>query len=321
MTLRPVLVFDAVLAATLPLLAWRVVAAPTLQKGIVLFIALGLLSALAWARLDAVDVALVEAAVGSGLTGALLMSALAWAEPDHARTVEAPSPPSRVALRRVMGRAALGALFVWLGWTVIGLPSPGEGLRAVVDANIDPGGVRHPVTAVLLDFRGYDTLIEVAVLVVAAVAIRQVQRVRRESASPPPDLLGPLVNILVPISIVTAGYLVWVGSHAPGGAFQAGAILAGSGVVLLLSSRIAPPRLWLPTRATLVLGPAAFLALAAAPLLVGGRMLEYPRAWTSHLVLALEVALSISIALILVLFFPGPPPERAAPAPDRGEPP
>ena len=69
--------FDVVLVLALPWLAWRALAAPDLFKGIVLFIAFGLLMALAWVRLSAPDIALAEAAVGSGITGALLLSALA----------------------------------------------------------------------------------------------------------------------------------------------------------------------------------------------------------------------------------------------------
>jgi len=69
--------FDLVLMLALLWLAWRALAAPDLFKGIVLFIAFGLLMALAWVRLRAPDIALAEAAVGSGITGALLLSALA----------------------------------------------------------------------------------------------------------------------------------------------------------------------------------------------------------------------------------------------------
>ena len=47
-----------------------------LFRAIVLFIAFGLLMSLAWVRLGAPDVALAEAAIGAGLTGALLLSAL-----------------------------------------------------------------------------------------------------------------------------------------------------------------------------------------------------------------------------------------------------
>jgi len=68
--------FDAVLGVTLLWLAWRALATENLFKGIVLFIAFGLLMALAWVRLNAPDVALAEAAIGAGLTGALLLVAL-----------------------------------------------------------------------------------------------------------------------------------------------------------------------------------------------------------------------------------------------------
>jgi uncharacterized MnhB-related membrane protein len=71
------MVFDLVLVLALLWLAWRALAAADLFKGIVLFIAFGLLMALAWMRLRAPDIALAEAAVGSGITGALLLSGLA----------------------------------------------------------------------------------------------------------------------------------------------------------------------------------------------------------------------------------------------------
>lgn len=68
--------FDAVVGAGLLWIAWRALASPDLFKAVVLFIAFGLLLALAWVRLAAPDVALAEAAIGAGLTGALLMAAL-----------------------------------------------------------------------------------------------------------------------------------------------------------------------------------------------------------------------------------------------------
>jgi uncharacterized MnhB-related membrane protein len=70
-------IFDVLLVVTLFWLAWMSLAAADLFKAIVLFIAFGLLMALAWARLQAPDIALAEAAIGAGLTGALLLSTLA----------------------------------------------------------------------------------------------------------------------------------------------------------------------------------------------------------------------------------------------------
>lgn len=74
------LTFDTVLGFALSWLAWQALASPDLFRAIVLFIAFGMLMALAWVRLNAPDVALAEAAIGAGLTGALLLSALARLE-------------------------------------------------------------------------------------------------------------------------------------------------------------------------------------------------------------------------------------------------
>lgn len=70
-------VLDWMLALTLVWIAWRVLAERDLLRAVVHLIALGALAAAAWVRLGALDVALAEAAVGSGLTGALLLATLA----------------------------------------------------------------------------------------------------------------------------------------------------------------------------------------------------------------------------------------------------
>lgn len=77
------LLFDGLLAIALIWTALRALMVPELFRGVVLFIAFGLLLALAWARLDAPDIALAEAAIGAGLTGALLLDAV-----GHLRRVE-----------------------------------------------------------------------------------------------------------------------------------------------------------------------------------------------------------------------------------------
>jgi energy-converting hydrogenase B subunit D len=68
---------DGVLALALVGVAWRAVAGRGLFVSVVLYIVYGLLLALAWVRLDAPDVALAEAAIGAGLTGALLLDTAA----------------------------------------------------------------------------------------------------------------------------------------------------------------------------------------------------------------------------------------------------
>ena len=67
---------DYALATALVWLAWKALTTTELFRAVVVFIAFGLLMALAWARLEAYDIALAEAAIGAGLTGALLLDAL-----------------------------------------------------------------------------------------------------------------------------------------------------------------------------------------------------------------------------------------------------
>jgi uncharacterized MnhB-related membrane protein len=68
--------FDLLLCLTLVWLAWHLLSSADLFRAVVLFISFGLLMALAWVRLQAPDVALAEAAIGSGLSGALFLAAL-----------------------------------------------------------------------------------------------------------------------------------------------------------------------------------------------------------------------------------------------------
>lgn len=68
-------IFDVLLAATLVWMAWHPLGAAGRFESIVLFITFGMLMAVGWARLRAPDLALVEAALGAGLTGALLLDA------------------------------------------------------------------------------------------------------------------------------------------------------------------------------------------------------------------------------------------------------
>lgn len=307
-------VMDGALALILPFLAWRLLITADLPKAVVLFIAFGLLSALAWARLAAPDIALVEAAVGAGLTGALLMSMLGWLRPERL----APRPLGGLHRAALLG--ALAALAVGVAWAVLTLPATSVGLTDEVLASLGASGVSHPVTAVLLNFRGYDTLLETAVLLVAAVGVHSLRRRSplSSSAGASGPLLPVLVRLLVPGIIVVSGYLLWRGSHAPGGAFQAGAILGGGGILLVLTRTIQAPATSSPwVRAALLAGPVVFAVFAAAPLLVGGRLLEYPPDWAGTLILSLESALTLSIALVLTMFFSGAEqlePSGAAPA-------
>ncbi|MDW7645092.1 MAG: DUF4040 domain-containing protein [Desulfuromonadales bacterium] len=87
--------FDLLLLATLLALAWQILSARDLFKAVVLFMAFGLLMALAWVRLRAPDIALAEAAIGAGLTGALLLDAVGHLDVErNGATTREPSSSS-----------------------------------------------------------------------------------------------------------------------------------------------------------------------------------------------------------------------------------
>ena len=177
-------------------------------------------------------------------------------------------------------------------------------LRGPVAAHLVQSGVSHTVTAVLLNYRGYDTLLEIAVLLLALLAILAVLGDMPDSptrAAHP--VLQTLARLAAPLMIVVAVYLLWAGAFRPGGAFQAGAVLAAAGVLLHLVGLIpgwSLPRLRL--RIGLAAGFVVFLTVAAL-LLMQGALLKYPPDMAGGLILLIESGLTISLALILAGLF------------------
>ncbi len=298
------LLLDGLLAVTLLGLGWAAVATRDPRRGIPLFIAFGLLMALVWLRLDAPDVALAEAAIGAGVAGVLLLAALG----DQGGSDDAAAQPAaaRPLAHGILDLLTL-ALAALVGSAYVHAITAGDvtGLAPLVAANLPASGVDNPVTAVLLNFRSYDTLLELAVLLTAVLGIIALGPARAPHRPAEPVLAG-LVSWLVPLLMLMGGYLLWVGAHAPGGAFQAGALLAGAGVVLRMAGH---PSGGLPAGGILrgtVIGGVALFTLVGLALMSGGRpFLAYPAGWAGPLILLIETAATLAIAAALVLTLVG----------------
>jgi multisubunit Na+/H+ antiporter MnhB subunit len=173
--------------------------------------------------------------------------------------------------------------------------------RAALDALPD-SGVDNPVTAVLLNFRAFDTLLEVAVLLLTLVAVWALDlRLPRTEALPASPVFSSLLRVSGPLLVVIAGYLLWVGASEPGGAFQAGAVLAGGCLLLRLAGRWHPGARFVRWAASV--GLLVFLLTAVAmPALTGG-LLQYPPASAGIWILVIETAATVSIAAILTALF------------------
>lgn len=208
-------------------------------------------------------------------------------------------------MKRLLVPVAAALFAATLAAALLELPPAAVRLPPMVDAGLASSGVAHPVTAVLLNFRGYDTLLEIAVLLVALLGLLAVSMRRERTAEPAPaePVLQSLARLAAPVMALAAVYLLWAGAHRPGGAFQAGAVLAAAAVLLNLA-RLVPawPAPGALLRAGLAGGFLVFLAVASA-LLAEGALLQYPPAMAGALILAIESSLAVSLGLTLAGLF------------------
>lgn len=162
---------ETLLAALLVLLVIMALAAVRAGDLLIAVLALGaygFLMALTWAAIGAADVSFTEAVVGAGVTTVFMLAALL-------RTTRRRSPSVPGLRWVVLGLVAVvGALLLALAaalppWGDPGAPaSVHVSPRYLVDA-VRETATPNTVTAVLADYRSYDTLIETVVIFTAGL--------------------------------------------------------------------------------------------------------------------------------------------------------
>jgi multicomponent K+:H+ antiporter subunit A len=212
----------AAACATLALHRQRLVA-------LVVIGAVGLAVSLAFVVLSAPDLALTQLLVEL-VTIALMLLALNYL-PQESR----PLPGLRSGARRwrdVAVALAAGGGVATLAYAMMTRPT-----RTVADEllarSIPEGHGANVVNVILVDFRGFDTLGEIAVFGVAALVVHALLRRARLA----PDHLVPgepdrlpmpanLSHLLFPLALAVSVYLFLRGHNRPGGGFIAGLVLA-----------------------------------------------------------------------------------------------
>ena len=99
-------------------------------------------------------------------------------------------------------------------------------------------GAANIVTSVVLGYRGFDTLGEIAILFTAATGTGLVLGKRGENARRDPDagfILKASADLLFPLLLVVGFYIILHGHITPGGGFQGGVILAAAFFIPLLA--------------------------------------------------------------------------------------
>ncbi len=301
--------FEIGLAAILLVVAVWTVAARTAFTAIVAFVVYGLLLSIVWVGLSAIDIALTEAAIGSGVTGMLLLGASA-----RLRATEAAVAQAGLRIRIFAG---LFCSLIAAGLAVVFLVPPDVAVTlapAVMD-NLAASGLGNPVAGVLFVYRGFDTLLEKIVLLIAVLGVWSFAPDRLWGGIPGLRILAQsngvlpfLAQVLPPLGIVVGIYMFWVGAADPGGAFQGGSVLAAMWVLVLVAGLqdVSPiSRRWL--RLLMTVGPLIFIVIGYAGFLLADAFLAFPAGYAKPLIVVVEAALTLSIGVTLALLAEGPP--------------
>lgn len=136
------------------------------------------LTATVMVAMDAVDVAMTEAAVGAGISTVLLLGALYLCKSEEGRPARKPFTPLIVSI-------SVGGMLVY---GTLGLPEFSDP-QAPIHQHVVPRylneiktevDVPNVVTAVLASYRGYDTLGETTVVFTAGAGVIALLRRRRK---------------------------------------------------------------------------------------------------------------------------------------------
>ena len=182
--------------------------------------------------------------------------------------------------------------------------------------------VPNMVTAVLADYRGYDTMFETVVMFTAGIAIISIlRRFTSDDADSGsekvyekrPDLIvDTTCRLMIPIIQLFALYVIAHGHHSPGGGFQGGVIFGASFILIALSRDLQAANKWVPEQRVLNLAGIGILIYAGfglASMFLGQNFLDYailhkimpasPIEARYHSMLGVEIGVAFTVTAIM----------------------
>ncbi|MDB6142754.1 MAG: mrpA [Pseudomonas sp.] len=218
----------------------------------------GLMTCITFVWFSAPDLALTQLAV-EVVTTVLILLGLRWLPRRNENVAPLPGSESRARVRRVRDLLLAGLVgggMAVLSYAMLTRPTPNTISSFYLSRALPQGGGTNVVNVMLVDFRGFDTLGEITVLVAVALTVfALLRRFRPPKESIPlpaqqrslgrdvvTDLVNPrhasdtalgfmmvpavLVRLLLPIAFVVSMYLFMRGHNQPGGGFVAGLVMS-----------------------------------------------------------------------------------------------
>ncbi|BBP44685.1 monovalent cation/H+ antiporter subunit A [Thiosulfatimonas sediminis] len=199
----------------------------------------GLISALAFIKFSAPDLALTQLSI-EVVSMLLLLLALYYL----------PASAPRETNRLRLWRDGLLATAIGISVTVLSLmvlTRDFETIASFFIANsVSAGGGNNIVNVILVDFRGFDTLGEIVVLALAGLGVvallnqTKISPIEKFHLSnqPNPLILQTFSRIILPLMLLIAVFILLRGHNLPGGGFIAGLITAIAITLLYLANGI-----------------------------------------------------------------------------------
>lgn len=285
---------------------------------VMLFGIYSLLSAGFFVTMDAVDVAMTEAAVGAGISTVLMLGTIALT------TRKEKTSKAKVSLLPLAVVTITGLVLVYgtLDMPYLGDPD------APVHEHVAPRyiedsygevGMPNIVTSVLASYRGFDTLGEVVVIFAAGLGVLTLLGAAGDSPhrARPAMMEHHLVlrvigQALIPLIIIYALYIQFHGDYGPGGGFQAGVIF-GAAIILyaiifgLNKAELVISPLFL--RYMMAAGALIYGGTGVLSMILGGNFLDYDFLAHDALhgqhygILAVEFGVGVTVTAVMISIF------------------
>jgi multicomponent Na+:H+ antiporter subunit B len=318
---------DFIVLALLIPCAMAAIALKDMMSAAITFGAYSFLMCLLWTEMGAVDVAFTEAAVGAGVSTVLFIAAVHQSRRRLGRRRE-----GRI-FYKILGLSAagvIGAILLWAesdfpGWAGPDIPTSRHLSPYYITQTLEDTAVPNIVTAVLADYRGFDTMFETAVIFVAGIAVAMVLRRRcrdkacrnQNDAARQSPIIQTICRLLAPFMQLFALYVIAHGHHSPGGGFQGGVILGASFILLALAYDLdfllkRMSEKWMLLLANF--GVLLYAGIGALAMLLGANFLDYsilsrilpatsPVMARSHAMLGVEIGVAFTVMAIMVLLY------------------